>query len=406
MNSPKYILLTIDVEDWFQVENFKPWIPFETWDQRELRVEKNVHRLLDLFDSLEVAHRAGSIAHGAEDKAYKTEELKNFRRRRIGISQFHPGTEKIKKYPENPVNPVGQNNNKIESNPRSNYELKSNEQRDNHKGNNEAATGMPSSLPAFQPSSPSRPKATFFVLGWLADRLPHLVREIQSRGHEVASHGYNHILCNEQSPAALKKELTDSKKKLEDIIGSAVFGYRAPNFSVNDDILKLIEDCGYLYDSSYNSFALHGRYGKVSLNGSSKKGLAHQMSADFFELPISNIHIRYPLSFEPSALSPRKRFVLPWGGGAYFRLMPFPIFKLGVKNILNKENAYLFYLHPWEIDPDQPVVKNAPARFKFRHYSNLSKSLNKLIKFIDSFPKCQFITCSQYLKSIRQDLQD
>ena len=106
MDSKKYILLTIDVEDWFQVENFRPWIPFETWDQRDLRVEKNVHRLLDLFDSFEVVHRAGSMAHGVEGTANKTEELEGFRRRRIGVSQFHPGTEKIKKYPEYPVNPV------------------------------------------------------------------------------------------------------------------------------------------------------------------------------------------------------------------------------------------------------------------------------------------------------------
>ena len=380
MDSKKYILLTIDVEDWFQVENFRPWIPFETWDQRELRVEHNTHRLLDLFDSFEVVHRAGSMTHGVEGTANKTEELEGFRRRRIGVSQFHPGTEK-KKYPKNPVNPVGQNKNKIQ--------------------------------------------ATFFVLGWLADKLPNLVREIQSRGHEIASHGDNHNLCDRQSPAALKKELTDCKKKLEDIIGSQVFGYRAPNFSVNNDILNLVEDCGYRYDSSYNSFALHGRYGEVSLNGSSKKGLAHQMSADFFELPISNIYFRRPLSYvypvkffrrktsednltgELRATSSKRndvnRFVLPWGGGAYFRLMPFPIFKQGIKKILSKESAYLFYVHPWELDPEQPEVVEANSFNKFKHYTNIRKSGDKLKKLIKSFNNCKFTTCSEYLKSLRQD---
>jgi polysaccharide deacetylase family protein (PEP-CTERM system associated) len=274
------------------------------------------------------------MAHGVEDTAGKTQEME-------------------KKYPEYPVNPVGKNRNKIQ--------------------------------------------ATFFVLGWIGDKLPHLIREIHSRGHEVASHGYNHKLCSQLSDAEFKKDLIDSKKKLEDIIGSPIDGYRAPNFSISAAILKLIEDSGYLYDSSYNSFALHGRYGRVSLNGSSKIGLTHKISDHFFELPISNIHIRYPLSFEPSALSSAKRFVLPWGGGAYFRLMPFSIFKRGVHKILSTESAYLFYMHPWEIDPDQPVVKNASALSKIRHYSNLSKNLDKLIKFIDSFPKCQFITCSQYL---------
>ncbi|MDL1968851.1 MAG: polysaccharide deacetylase family protein, partial [Deltaproteobacteria bacterium] len=129
-----HILLTIDVEDWFQVENFKQWIPFSSWSSYELHVEKNTHQLLDLMDSI---------------------------------------------------------------------------------------TLEPSSLLASQlPSSANLPKASFFVLGWLAERLPGLVREIHSRGHEVASHGYNHNLCNQQSCEDLKKDLKDSKKLLEDIIGS------------------------------------------------------------------------------------------------------------------------------------------------------------------------------------------
>ena len=148
MITTKHILLTIDVEDWFQVENFKPWIPFETWDQRELRVEKNVHRLLNLFDSIEL-------------RGKKTED-------RNQSSDFR-GQKKTeqKKYPQNPVYPVRKNKNKI--------------------------------------------KATFFILGWLADRLPKLVREIQSRGHEIASHGYNHELPELLSTDELKQDLTDSK---------------------------------------------------------------------------------------------------------------------------------------------------------------------------------------------------
>ena len=345
------ILITIDVEDWFQVENFRPWIPFETWDQRELRVEQNTHKLLNLFDSIELKAHCSKLKE-ANDLTLSTK-------------------------PAPPPEATGQI----------------------------AEESMERSAISYQLSAmsyeKSHPKVTFFILGWIADKLPHLIREIHSRGHEVASHGFNHKLCSQLSDAEFKKDLIDSKKKLEDITGAPVAGYRAPNFSINDDSLKLIEDSGYLYDSSYNSFSLHGRYGKASLNGSSKIGLTHKISDHFFELPISNIHFKHPLSFEPSALSAgqntKRRFVLPFGGGAYFRLMPFPIFKLGVKKILSKESAYLFYIHPWELDPEQPVVKNASARFKFRHYSNLSKSLNKLIKFIDSFPKCQFITCSRYL---------
>ena len=245
----------------------------------------------------------------------------------------------------------------------------------------------------------SHPKVTFFILGWIAERLPNLVREIQSRGHEVASHGYNHNLANQQSQTDLKKELTESKELLEDIIGSRVYGFRAPNFVIDDDILKIIEDCGYFYDSSYNSFSLHGRYGQISFNGDNKNGIAHKISENFFELPISNIHFKYPLSFEPSALGSRKRFVLPWGGGGYFRLIPYRFFRYGVQSILKKAGAYVFYLHPWELDPEQPRVKEISCHYKLRHYNNIKRTSLKLSKLINEFEQCKFITCSQYLDS-------
>jgi polysaccharide deacetylase family protein (PEP-CTERM system associated) len=278
------------VEDWFQVENFKPYIPFSSWPERELRVERNVHRLLDLFD-----------------------ETKN-------------NTHAVK------------------------------------------------------------PRATFFILGWLAERIPNLVREIQDRGHEVASHGCNHQLPDQLSAVELKQDLTDSKKLLEDITGAEVVGYRAPSFSINDDILKTLQDCGYRYDSSYNSFSLHGRYGKISLNGISKKGFAHKLSDNFYELPVSNLMINGR--------------VLPWGGGGYFRLTPYRLFRLGVKTILKKDETYVFYIHPWEIDPNQPRVKNASSGYIFRHYVNLGKTQYKLINLIDNFSKCHFITCNQYLDEL------
>jgi polysaccharide deacetylase family protein (PEP-CTERM system associated) len=227
--------------------------------------------------------------------------------------------------------------------------------------------------------------------------LPNLIREIHARGHEVASHGYNHNLCNEQSKAGLTRELSESKKLLEDITGSPVSGFRAPNFSIDDDTLKIVEDCGYLYDSSYNSFGIHGRYGKISLNGSKKKGIAHKISQNFFELPISNLNVNYELSAMSLKRNDRNPFVLPWGGGGYFRLLPFSVFKMGVNSILKKDNAYLFYAHPWEIDPDQPRVKGVSYQYKLRHYVNLGKTRSKLTGLLESFKSCRFITCSQYL---------
>ena len=312
-----HILLTVDVEDWFQVENFKQCIPFSSWQSYELRVEKNTHRLLDLLDTC---------------KGRRTT--------------------------------------------------------DNRRG--------------------EKPQATFFVLGWIAERLPHLVREIRSRGHEVASHGYQHNLCNQIPSKDLKRDLSDSKKLLEDIIGDRIYGYRAPSFSVNNSILKIIEDCGYLYDSSFNSFAMHGRYGHLDLSQNGTRGIALQISkiqnSDtsqdvsrkskiqnrkskiLYELPISNIKLGSS--------------ILPWGGGGYFRLIPFPVFRLGVQSILRKENAYLFYMHPWEIDPEQPKVKEVSKFFKFRHYINLNKTASKLSSFIEAFNQCHFATCHQYLKLV------
>ncbi len=283
----KYILISIDVEDWFQVENFKSCIPFSDWPFCELRVEKNTHRLLDILDQ-------------------------------------------------------------------------------------------------FPTDSGTNPKATFFILGWLAERLPALVREIRKRGHEVASHGYCHNLCNRESYRELTADLKDSKKLLEDITGEQVAGYRAPSFSINADVLKLIEDCGYLYDSSYNSFGLHGRYGHVVLPQNGKKRVAVRLSEHFYELPVSNLAIRNQ--------------ILPWGGGGYFRMIPFPVFRRGITYILKKKDAYVFYMHPWEIDPDQPRLKQTSASCRFRHYVNLRRTENKLSEMLTSFRDHHLISCRQYLE--------
>lgn len=359
MKSPKTILLTIDVEDWFQVENFRPLISFATWDQHELRVERNVHQLLNLFDSIEL------IAHSSKLPADQVQS-----------SKLNAENQKETRY---------------------------------------ALSAKSDEL-----GQDSRPKATFFVLGWIAERLPHLVRVIQSRGHEIASHGYNHSLYSRQSHADLKRELVGSKKLLEDITGSRVFGFRAPNFSIDDDILKIIEDCGYLYDSSYNSFALHSRYGKISLNGHAKKGIALQISDNFFELPISNLCFKNPmnhvypiklfrekqseahltggLSAMTLKQNDRNHIVLPWGGGGYFRLIPYRFFRYGVQSILKRDGAYMFYIHPWELDPDQPGVDSASRLNKFKHYTNIRQTEKKLRKLINNLSYNQFVTCTEHLE--------
>jgi len=295
-NNTKYFLLTVDVEDWFQVENFKPYIPFSSWPERELRVERNVHKLLDLFDELEI--------RGQKSEA---ERWKSRRWEGGKVNELNPE--------------VGMRNAELASiNEPQSSRLKGSEvdawkpgsyQRTTNKGHSEAANKQHTTYHKHT----QKVRCTLFVLGWLADRLPHLVREIQSRGHEVASHGCNHDLPDKLTANKLKQDLLQSKNQLEDITGCEVFGYRAPSFAINDDILKIIEEAGYLYDSSYNSFSLHGRYGQIALNGCSKKGIARELSENFYELPISNLNLGNQ--------------ILPWGGGAYFRLLPLPLFKLG-----------------------------------------------------------------------------
>ncbi|MGD8386288.1 MAG: polysaccharide deacetylase family protein [Desulfobacteraceae bacterium] len=296
------ILLTIDVEDWFQVENFKSCISYDSWSSRELRVERVTHVILDLLDS-------------------------------------------ISRTPPNPTN--------------------------------------------------STNTVTFFILAWIAERLPGLVREIHSRGHEVASHGCTHELCSTQTPEALLDDLTRSKEILEARIGERVYGFRAPSFSISERILESIRDAGYLYDSSYNSFSLHGRYGRLppirSNRGATQTSALIQPIQGVYEIPISNVEI-----------SGR---VIPWGGGAYFRLIPERLFRAGIRLILKRQNAYTMYLHPWEFDPDQPRVKEVPVTRKFRHYSNLGKTQNRLKNLITTFSHCSFVSCRDYIRQTQQTQQ-
>jgi polysaccharide deacetylase family protein (PEP-CTERM system associated) len=233
--------------------------------------------------------------------------------------------------------------------------------------------------------SASSPRATFFILGWLAKRLPNMVREIQARGHEVASHGENHELCSSLTLSALRNDLEISKKRLEDITGCPVWGYRAPSFSVSRDILEVVRQAGYRYDSSYNSFSGHARYGKLDFSGYPLNGdVAIELHRGFFELPISNL-----------TLGGR---TLPWGGGGYFRLLPLPLYQAGLKRVSSGQKAFVFYMHPWEIDPEQPKVRTSRGK-RFRHYVNLNRTEKKLTRMLQRFAHCAFPTCSEYLQA-------
>ncbi|MFC1658439.1 XrtA system polysaccharide deacetylase [Candidatus Omnitrophota bacterium] len=205
-------------------------------------------------------------------------------------------------------------------------------------------------------------KATFFILGWVAEKTPALVKEIFNQGHEVASHGYKHDIVYSLTPAEFRKDLERSKKILEDITGNEVIGYRAPNFSINKSslwALDILKEFNFQYDSSIFPFSCHDRYGDCGVNDST-----------FFKF--ENGLQEFPLTVYKLG-----RFILPLGGGAYFRIIPYRVFRLMLKRINKLGKQFVFYFHPWEVDKNQPRMK-IKKEYYFRHYTNLGKAESKL----------------------------
>lgn len=272
-------LMSIDVEDWFQVENLKAAIPRSSWEDRPLRVAENTRRILDVFS------RTGT-------------------------------------------------------------------------------------------------RATFFCLGWVAERLPALIREIDDAGHEVASHGYGHELIYEISPEAFREDVTRAKAILEDAIGKSVIGYRAPSFSITNEAIGILAETGHRYDSSYFAFGGHDRYGSMDIaeaaasvpdtGSSGTLPAAIRLKNGLWELPITVLRVAGTL--------------LPWGGGGYFRLYAPGIFRAGFRRALEQNDGATFYLHPWEVDPDQPRVQGIKASYRLRHYINLAKTEQRLEALCRALP--------------------
>jgi polysaccharide deacetylase family protein (PEP-CTERM system associated) len=226
--------------------------------------------------------------------------------------------------------------------------------------------------------------ATFFILGWVAERQPETVRIIARQGHEIACHGYNHDLTMQLSDSELMNDIINSRTILEKLSGQKISGYRAPNFSVNDRLLNFLKETGFKYDSSLNLFKLNPRHGTITMK-SYKKNSILELENGLFEIPISTLEYR------------SRHF--PLGGGAYFRLMPLILFSRLVKRKLKKDNLYNFYLHPWEFEPGQPRMKNIRLNYRIRHYTNLKKTAVKFEEFISILKDygCTFSTINQYL---------
>jgi polysaccharide deacetylase family protein (PEP-CTERM system associated) len=213
---------------------------------------------------------------------------------------------------------------------------------------------------------------TFFVLGWIAERHPQLVRRIAAAGHEIASHGFSHQLIYRQSPSEFRSETTHSKALLEDLTGTPVLGYRAASFSITARSLWALDvliDLGFQYDSSVFPIR-HDRYGIPSASPEPGR-IAAPSGRTIAEFPMSAASfcgLRVPVS-----------------GGGYFRLLPYWVTRAGLRQInAARQLPFTFYLHPWEIDPEQPRVRVGWLS-RFRHYTNLHRCQGRLRRLLGDF---------------------
>ncbi|MBV8502219.1 MAG: DUF3473 domain-containing protein [Paucibacter sp.] len=258
--------MTIDVEDYFQVSAFAPYIDRGDWDRRECRVERNMALILDLLDER--------------------------------------GTQ-----------------------------------------------------------------ATFFTLGWIAERYPAVVREIVARGHELASHGYGHQRASELNRDAFAADVGRAKKLLEDLGGVPVRGYRAPSFSIGDGNLwafDVLQEAGYRYSSSVYPIA-HDHYGMPD-----SPRFAYPVRDGLLEVPVTTLRM-----FSRN---------LPSSGGGYFRLLPYALSRWMIRQVNERDQqAAVFYFHPWEIDPQQPRIAGIDGKTRFRHYVNIARTHARIAQLLSDF---------------------
>lgn len=212
-------------------------------------------------------------------------------------------------------------------------------------------------------------QATFFTLGWIAERHPTLVRRIAAEGHEVASHGYGHVRIHEQTPDEFTQDIRRAKALLEDVSGARVQGYRAPSFSVGRRTLwafDRIAQAGYRYSSSVYPVR-HDLYGMPEA-----PRFPYRPRGDLVEIPITTATVL--------------NRNLPAGGGGYFRLLPYAVSRALIRRVNTIERrAAVFYFHPWEIDAAQPRVPGTSVKTRFRHYVNLQRTEPRLRRLLRDF---------------------
>lgn len=214
-------------------------------------------------------------------------------------------------------------------------------------------------------------KATFFTLGWIAERYSPMVRRIVSEGHELASHGMAHFRADSQTPEEFRNDVAETKRLLEDIGGVEVVGYRAASFSIGARNLwahKVLAEAGYRYSSSIYPIR-HDLYG---MPDAPRFAYRPDGLDGFTEVPVTTVRVL------------GRNF--PCGGGGYFRLLPYGVSRWQMRQV-NKTDRRpcIFYFHPWEIDPDQPRQTGISVRTRFRHYTNLQRMQDRLKRLLSDF---------------------
>ena len=213
-------------------------------------------------------------------------------------------------------------------------------------------------------------KGTFFVLGWIAERYPRLVRRIVADGHELASHGYDHTRLHHFDRGQLREDLLRTRGLLEQVGATAVIGYRAPSYSIgarNLWALDVVQETGHVYSSSIYPIR-HDLYGMPDA-----PRFPFRLRPDaILEIPVTTVR-----------LAERN---LPCGGGGYFRLLPYPLYRWAMRRVNDSDGQPgMFYFHPWEVDPDQPRIPGASLRSRFRHYVNLHAMEGRLKRLLGDF---------------------
>jgi polysaccharide deacetylase family protein (PEP-CTERM system associated) len=213
-------------------------------------------------------------------------------------------------------------------------------------------------------------KATFFVVGWIAERYPDLILEIERRGHEIGCHSYLHRKIYDLTPEEFRKDTRQAKEILERIIGKPVYGYRAPSYSITKKslwALDILAELGFRYDSSIFP-VYHDNYGIPD----APRFSYHLEQQEMMEYPISTVQL--------------PGLNLPIAGGGYFRFLPYWFTRMALRRINQKDQQpFIFYFHPWEIDPAQPHIEDAGAKSRFRHYLNLNKTMPRLERLLQDF---------------------